>query len=142
MLAPGRGLTSGRDLARKPGTRSTATSFVGSNATTVALSLVLEPNGLTAVSLSPATTWAAVTTVPGAATQPDPSIPSPHAVPITRTTLGAAARTPGRRRTAGFGAGTSAKGPPSAGNGSMRASAWSNLLGGRIELRCRSTKER
>src|SRR5262249_22645835 len=86
-------------------------SFVGSNATTVAPSVVLVPNGLTAVSLSPATTCAAVTTVCGAATQPEPSMPSPHAVPTTRTTLGAAARTPGRRRTAGLGGGTSAGGP-------------------------------
>ena len=37
--------------------------------------------------------------------------------------LGAARRTPGRRRTWGFGGGTFATGPPSAGNGSIRASA-------------------
>src|SRR3954449_8038841 len=51
------------------------------------------------------------------------SMPSPHAVPRIRTTLGAAARTPGTRRTCGFGGGTCASGPPSAGNGSNRASA-------------------
>ena len=38
------------------------------------------------MSSSPATTWALVTTRPGAATQPEPSIPSPQAVPRTRTT--------------------------------------------------------
>ena len=50
------------------------------------------------VSDSPATTWALVTTTPGAATQPLPSMPSPHAVPNTRTTLAPAPRTPRRRR--------------------------------------------
>ena len=35
----------------------------------------------------PATTCAFVTTRPGRATQPEPSTPSPHAIPVTRTTL-------------------------------------------------------
>ena len=46
-----------------------------------------EPGSTTDVLRSPATTCAAVTTRPGAATQPLPEIPSPHAVPRTRTTL-------------------------------------------------------
>ncbi len=41
---------------------------------------------VTVVSSSPATTWALVTTSPGAPTQPEPSTPSPQAVPSTRTT--------------------------------------------------------
>ena len=40
----------------------------------------------------PATTCAFVTTRPRFATQPDPSTPSPHATPVTRTTLFDAAR--------------------------------------------------
>ena len=75
------------------------------------------------MSLSPATTWALVTTTPGAATQPLPSIPSPQAVPYTRTTLGRAAATPPERRTRREGPATSAAGPCTDGSGSSRASA-------------------
>ena len=39
------------------------------------------------MSSSPATTWALVTTSPGPATHPEPSSPSPQAVPSTLTTL-------------------------------------------------------
>ena len=70
------------------------------------------------MSLSPATTCAAVTASPSPATQPLPAMPSPHAVPKTRTTLGAARRTPGCASTAGSGGSTIAAGPASAGNGS------------------------
>ena len=72
---------------------------------------------------SPATTWALVTTSPGAATQPLPSIPSPQAVPNTRTTLRRAARTEPSRRIARVGVETSADGPCTDGSGSNRASA-------------------
>ena len=50
---------------------------------------------VTEVSSSPATTWALVTTMPGAATQPEPSTPRPQAVPSTRTTEAPARRTSG-----------------------------------------------
>ena len=50
---------------------------------------------VTVVSSSPATTWALVTTRPGAATQPEPSTPSPQAVPRTRTTERPARQTSG-----------------------------------------------
>ena len=43
------------------------------------------------VSVWPAITCASVTTMLGPATQPEPEIPRPHAVPSTRTTLGSAA---------------------------------------------------
>ena len=59
------------------------------------------PPTSTVVSLSPATTCALVTTRSGAATQPEPSIARPQAVPSTRTTLRRGARTPGRRSVAG-----------------------------------------
>ena len=62
-------------------------------------------------SSTPATTCAFVTTSPGPATQPEPSIPSPQASPTTRTTLSAAALTPADSRTAGSGASTLAPGP-------------------------------
>src|SRR6266581_4654761 len=117
-------------------------SFVGSKPITCAVSLALEPNGLTDVSSSPATTCAAVTTEPGAASHPEPSIPSPHAVPRMRTTLGAADRTPGRLNTCGFGGGTCATGPPSAGNGSSRASACNRDDGGSKLFSCLRTNER
>src|SRR6266566_1745341 len=117
-------------------------SFVGSKPITCAANLAFDLNGLTAVSCSPATTCAAVTTTPEAATQPEPSIPSPHAVPTTRTTLGAAARTPGTRRTCGFGGATCATGPPSAGNGSNRASARNNADGGSKLFSCLRTNDR
>ena len=61
--------------------------------------------GRRAASSIPATTCAFVTTRPGAATQPEPSIPSPHAFPITRTTLSAASLTPVEPSTAGSGGG-------------------------------------
>ena len=117
-------------------------SFRGSNATACAESLVLERNGLILVSRSPATTCAAVTTFPGAATQPEPSTPRPHAVPSTRTTLGAASRTPGRRSTPGSGGGTWASGPPRAGKGSSLASACRTVDGGKRLFSLRRTSER
>ena len=49
------------------------------------------------VSSWPATTCALVTTTPSRATQPEPSTPSPHAVPRIFTTLAAAACTCGSR---------------------------------------------
>ena len=82
-----------------------------------------------------------MTTTPGAATQPLPEIPSPHAVPRTRTTLAAAARTSGSRAiwlvgAAGIG------GPAIDGNGSTRASAFSSRSGGTISFSRCSTSER
>src|SRR5207248_4473709 len=117
---PGEASTSCSGRAGSPGTLRTATSFRESKAVTVAGSGLREPATSTAVSCSPATTCAAVTTVSGRATQPEPSTERPHAVPTTRTTLGAACRTPGRPSTDGSGAGTIATGPTTAGNGSTR----------------------
>ena len=51
----------------------------------------------------PATTWAAVTTMCGRATQPEPSTPRPQAVPVIRTTLARRACTRGRREHARVG---------------------------------------
>ena len=61
------------------------------------------PATSTTVSCSPATTCAFVSTSPGATTQPEPSMPRPHAVPTTRTTLPAERgdrRSPRRRAAA------------------------------------------
>src|SRR3989454_10160588 len=44
------------------------------------------PPSSTVVSCSPAITCAFVTTTPASATQPEPSMASPQAVPMTRTT--------------------------------------------------------
>ena len=96
----------------------------GSKSTASAGSPGGRPPTWTAVSLSPATTCALVTTRPGATTQPLPSIPRPHAVPTTRTTLPAAERTPRAARIPGAGGETSAAGPWTDGSGSKRASAW------------------
>ena len=80
------------------------------------------PGGLpptwTVVSVSPATTWAFVTTMPGAATQPLPSMPRPQAVPRTLTTLPPASLTPRVARIPRVGGGTSASGPRTEGSGS------------------------
>ena len=59
----------------------------------------------------PATTCALVTTRPGPATQPEPSMPSPQAVPTTRTTLRAASLTPAESSTAGVGRVHACRGP-------------------------------
>ena len=64
--------------------------------------------------------------MPSPATQPDPSTPSPQAVPRIFTTLSAAARTCGSRAIPARGAGTFASGPSMRGNGSKRASALSS----------------
>ena len=55
--------------------------------------------------------------------------------PSTRTTLGAAARTPGFWSTLGSGGSVGTGGPAKVGNGSMRASALSRLRGGTISFR-------
>src|SRR5271155_3180366 len=81
------------------------------------------PATSTVVSCSPATTCALVTTVSGSATQPEPSIASPHAVPSTLTTLCEALRTPAACAIAGTGAATFGEGPVIEGIGSSRASA-------------------
>ena len=80
----------GRPRARapapsSPGTRSTARSLRGSNAIACARARS-RPSGSTRVSSWPATTCALVTTTPGSATQPEPSTPTPHAVPRIFTT--------------------------------------------------------
>jgi hypothetical protein len=63
-----------------------------------------------------------VTTTPGWATHPEPSISRPQAVPSTRTTLREAARTPGSRAIAAGGVETLGSGPEIDGNGSRLAS--------------------
>ena len=77
-------------------------SFCGSNATTTA-SRYSPSRRSTRGSFIPATTWAFVTTRFGAATQPEPPTPRPHAVPTTRKTLSLARRTPGLASSAGSG---------------------------------------
>ena len=124
-LAP----TSGSGRRPRSRTRSTATSFRRSKATTSAGRRPPDCNSTT-VSFWPATTWAAVTTRFARATQPVPSTPTPQAVPSTRTTLGVARRTPGSCTSLGSGGGTDAPGPAIVGNGSMRASALSRSVGG------------
>ena len=64
--------------------------------------------------------------MPPRATQPEPSTPSPQAVPSTRTTLRLAARTSGSRAIRAVGGATSALGPLICGKGSKRASALSS----------------
>ena len=91
---PSTGSTSVSGGAPRPATRSTATSSRASKATTAASRNSPSPRS-TRASFIPATTWAFVTTRFGAATQPEPSMPRPHAVPVTRKTLGRAASTPG-----------------------------------------------
>ena len=66
---------------------------------------------VTVVSSSPATTCALVTTSPEPATHPDPSTPSPQAVPRTLTTLSPARCTSGSVAIARSGARTVASGP-------------------------------
>src|ERR671911_211360 len=53
-------------------TRNAAISFFSSKTTTLAGRGMLVPSGWTWVTTSPATTWALVTTISGAATQPVP----------------------------------------------------------------------
>ena len=115
-------------------------SLCGSKA--IARAGSVPPAKLTVVSSSPATTCAAVTTTPGLATQPLPSMPSPQAVPTMRTTLGAAARTPGRARTRGSGASVGTGGPAMLGNGSTRLSAFSSVRGGTIAFSRSRMRER
>src|SRR5205823_371490 len=98
--------------------------------------------GVTVVSSSPATTWALVTTRPGAATQPEPSTPRPHAVPSTLVTESPAASTPGAEAIAGSGGPTLACGPRTGGVGSTRRSTLSSgPEGGSTSLRERRTRE-
>ena len=119
--------------AFRPGTRRIARSFLASKETASASSPGWRPRSSTRVSFCPATTCALVTTSSGPATQPDPSTPSPHALPRIFTTESAAATTPGARAMPAVGAGTRASGPSMRGNGSSRASASiSPLDGGRI----------
>ncbi len=84
------------------------------------------PPSSTVVSSSPATTCAFVTTRPGAATQPEPATPSPHALPRTFTTLAAASWTSGSRAIRPRGGATPASGPSIRGNGSSRRSEFSS----------------
>ena len=71
------------------------------------------------VSFSPATTCALVTTRPGLAIHPEPSMPSPHAVPRSLTTLSPARFTSGSLAIARSGARTFAFGPLTWGVGSI-----------------------
>jgi len=68
----------------------------------------------------PATTWAFVTTTPRDATQPEPSTPSPHAMPVTRTTLFDACTTSASTATPLSGGATIAGGPTVIGSASRR----------------------
>ena len=117
--------------------RSTATSFRASNATACVRNR--SPPTSTVVLSWPATTCAAVTTSRGPATQPLPDTERPQATPSTRTTLGAAARTPGRRSSAGSGGSAGASGPAIAGNGSTRWIASISRPGGTNAFRRCST---
>ena len=95
------------------------------------------------MSSSPATTCAFVTTTPSRATQPDPSTPSPHAVPSTFATLRPAALTCGSRAMRELGGATFASGPLMCGKGSKRASAFRIAPdGGSVLLRARRIVER
>ncbi len=69
--------------AFSPSTRSTARSNDGSNSTTSVARTVVPT--CTRGWAMPATTWALVTTRPGAATNPDPSWRTPHPYPSTLT---------------------------------------------------------
>src|SRR5439155_14166799 len=97
--------------------------------------------GTTIVSSSPATTCAAVTTSDGAATQPLPAMRRPQAEPSTRTTLGAARRTPRECSSAGSGGATGASGPAMLGNGSTRARIFMMLDGGTASYNSCSTSD-
>ena len=129
--------------ACSPRTRSTAMSLRGSKWTASASMPGSSPRSSTRVSFWPATTWALVTTIPSPATQPEPSTPSPQAVPSTFTTLRAAASTCGSPTIPADGACTRTSGPSMRGNGSRFSSAVSSpLVGGRIVFRRWSTYER
>ena len=92
--APDSGAASSNASARKPGTRTTATSFSGSKATTRPYRIPPRRWSITGRSI-PATTCAFVTTRSGAATHPEPSMPTRRRIPLTRTTLSRAMRTSG-----------------------------------------------
>ena len=129
----GRGSATSSALPLSPATRSTATSLRTSNATTSA-ERYFPSRRSTRESRTPATTWAFVTTRPGPAIQPEPSIPRPQAVPVTRTTDGAACLTPGRFAMLGSGGATAASGPGIESNGSTRAIASIRRWGGNSRL--------
>ncbi len=82
--------------------------------------------------------------MPSAATQPEPSTPTPHAVPRILTTLALAARTCGSRAIALCGGGTAAApGPEMRGNGSSEDSVLSSgPVGGSSALSWRRIVER
>ena len=84
--------------------------------------------------LDPATTCAFVTTSPRAATQPEPSTPRPHAIPVTRTTLFDARTTSGSRASPFSGGATIAGGPRNTPIGSTRSSSSSSRSGGKTSL--------
>ena len=75
-----------------------------------------------------------MTTRFGAAAQPEPEMPRPHALPVTRKTLSRAARTPGLASNAGSGGATFARGPRIVRNGSTRAIASRRRDGGTRSL--------
>ena len=66
-----------------PGTRNTAMSSLGSNSAAVAAWRPVE--SMTSGAAIPATTWALVTTRPGATTNPEPSWMTPQPIPATWT---------------------------------------------------------
>ncbi len=118
--------------AFRPGTRSTARSFLGSKETACASSPGWRPRSSTRVSFCPATTCALVTTSSSPATQPEPSTPSPQALPrILTTELRGRRGRRGVRAIEAVGARTLASGPSMRGNGSSRASAESRPVRGR-----------
>ena len=109
--------------ADSPGTLRMATSLCGSNRTACAARPGPTPPTWTAVSVSPATTWALVTTRPGAphpsaALHPEPAGGAEHADDAAGGPLH-----PRAGEDPGDGDGTSAAGPWTDGIGSNRASA-------------------
>ena len=84
-----------------------------------------------------------MTTTPGSATQPEPSTPTPHAVPRILTTLARAARTSRSPAIPGCGGGTRAAGPSMRGNGSSARSVLSSgPVGGSTALSWRRIADR
>ncbi len=82
------------------------------------------------IEVAPATTCAAVTTMCGRATQPEPSIPRPHAFAVIRTMLPRTRRTAADASARLSGGCVGGAGPVIAGNGSTRLNARRTVLGG------------
>ncbi len=116
--------------SRDPGTRSTARSFVDVERDDRRRERATAGACRHAGLRMPATTCAFVTTSPRVATQPDPSTPSPQAIPVTRTTLFDARTTSGSFASPLSGGATIAGGPRNTPIGSTRSSSSSSRSGG------------